>query len=71
MATALKVPQLAPIPETFVDALRKGWRVVGEQSKLRGAYRCGTVTLEKGDCCVSVSYFADGDGYHFGSPKAV
>lgn len=70
MATAIR-QQSAAIPGSFLEALKQGWRVVGEQSKLRGSYRYGTVTLEQNGCRVSVAFFADREGYHFGSVKVL
>ncbi len=60
-----------PIPRNFVEALTQGWRLVGEKSKSRGAHRCGTATLERDGRRILVSYFADRDGYRFGSVKVL
>jgi hypothetical protein len=72
MATAT-VPQQqsAVIPSSFTEALENGWTVLSEVSKEARGKRCGSVVLAKDGRRVSVFFFANADGYHFGTIKLV
>jgi hypothetical protein len=59
------------IPHSFSEALKQGWQIVAEKSKSIPGNRCGSVTLELDNRRVSMFYFADKDGYRFGSIKAL
>jgi hypothetical protein len=72
MATAtVAQSEPAAIPRCLSEAIKQGWRIVAEKSKSTPGMRCGSVTLELDNRRVSVFYFADKDGYHFGSLKAL
>jgi hypothetical protein len=73
VATAMVTQQSerAAIPRSFYEALKQGWRIVREKSKSIPGNRCGSVTLELDSRRMSVFYFADKDGYRFGSPKVL
>ena len=74
MATALKAvlqPGSSAVPCSFQEALKLGWRLVGEETKLVGRFRCGTAILEHNGRRVSVPYFAHCDGYQFGVVKVL
>lgn len=58
-------------PRNFVEALTEGWSITTESSRLARGKRCGSVTLEKNGSRIAVVYFADRDGYRFGSPQAL
>lgn len=71
MATATVPQQFAVIPLSFTDALKQGWRITAESSRPSRGRRVGSVTLQKDDRQIAVGYFADADGYRFGSPQAL
>lgn len=65
-----------PIPRSFADALRQGWRidikrsqVVMEEGEFLRGHAHGTLTLtKKGHRSISVPYVGD---LHFGAPKVL
>jgi hypothetical protein len=69
MATATLARQ--SIPLSFSEAIKSGWSILSETSRCVRGSRCGTVVLEKGGRRISVSYFADRDGYRFGFVKVL
>lgn len=78
MATAQKFlssvvpPQVVnPIPRSFHQALKQGFRVIADKSKLARRFRIGFVTLERNEVRVAVPYPATREGYRFGEPKAI
>ena len=59
------------IPLSFSEAIKSGWNILSETSRCVRGSRCGTVTLAKDGRRISVSYFADSDGYRFGFVKVL
>jgi hypothetical protein len=73
MASATLARQSIPtaVPRSFSEALKQDWRIVAENSKSIHGMRCGCITLELDNRHISVFYFADKDGYRFGSVKVL
>ena len=73
-ATVVRTAQYSEptaIPRSVTEALKQGWHIITDRSKSARGVRCGSLTLAKNERRVSVFYFANKDGYRFGSIKVL